>query len=102
MSRKTIYFHHSFLVFAILLILLVGILALVFVGVIGVAFSNIGFTPVVILLILVGTLLGSAINIPLFKLKTTVPMIQEAYLQSVTVSKTTSYHHQEHQLIHIF
>jgi uncharacterized membrane protein len=80
MSRKTIYFHHSFLVFAILLILLVGILALVFVGVIGVAFSNIGFTPVVILLILVGTLLGSAINIPLFKLKTTVPMIQEAYV----------------------
>ncbi len=80
MSRKTIYFHHSFLVFAILLILLVGILALVFVGVIGFAFSNIGFTPIVILLILVGTLLGSAINIPLFKLKTTVPMIREAYV----------------------
>jgi uncharacterized membrane protein len=77
MSRKTIYFHHSFLVFAILLFLLVTVVGLVFVGVIGVAFSNIGFTPVVILLILVGTLLGSAINIPLWKIKTSVPMIKE-------------------------
>jgi uncharacterized membrane protein len=50
---------------------------LVFVGVIGVAFSNIGFTPVVILLILIGTLLGSAINIPLWKIKTSVPIIKE-------------------------
>jgi uncharacterized membrane protein len=77
MSRKTIYFHHSFLVFAILLFLLVTVVGLVFVGVIGVAFSNIGFTPVVILLILVGTLLGSAINIPVWKIKNSVPMIKE-------------------------
>lgn len=80
MSRKTIYFHHSVLVFAILVFLLVAVIALVFVGVVGVAFSKIGFTPVVILLILVGTLLGSAINIPLFKLKTTVPLIREEYV----------------------
>ncbi len=80
MSRKTIYFHHSFLAFAILLLLLITVLALVFVGVVGVAFSNIGFTPAVILLILVGTLLGSAVNIPLFKLKTAVPITREEYV----------------------
>ena len=77
MSRKTIYFHHSFLVFAILLFLLVTVVGLVFVGVIGEAFSSIGFTPIVILLILVFTLLGSAINIPVWKIKTSVPMIEQ-------------------------
>jgi uncharacterized membrane protein len=82
MSRKTIYFHHSFLFFALLLLLLVTVVGLVFVGVIGVAFSNIGFTPVVILLILVGTLLGSAVNIPIWRVKTTIPMIREEYVTS--------------------
>ena len=77
MSRKTIYFHHSFLFFAVLLVVLIAVLALVFVGAVSVAFSNIGFTPVIILLILLGTLLGSAINIPLFKLKTTIPLTKE-------------------------
>ena len=62
MSRKTIYFHHSFLVFAILLFLLVTVVGLVFVGVIGEAFSSIGFTPIVILLILVFTLLGVVVE----------------------------------------
>ena len=72
-SRKTIFFHHSFLIFALLLFLLVTVVGLVFVGVIGAAFSNIGFTPVVILLILVGTLLGSAINIQSGKSKQPSP-----------------------------
>jgi uncharacterized membrane protein len=85
LSRKTIYFHHSFLFFAILLFVLFVVVALVFVGVIGVAFSNIGFTPVVILLILVCTLLGSAINIPLFKLKTVVPIVRETFVNHLGV-----------------
>ena len=82
MSRKTIYFHHSFLFFAILLFLIVAIVGLVFVGVKGVAFSNIGFTPVIILLILVGTLVGSAINIPILKVRTTVPLVKEESVSS--------------------
>ncbi len=77
MSRKTIYFHHSFWFFAVLLVTLLVILALIFVGVISVAFSNIGFTPFTILLILVGTFLGSTINIPVLKLRTSVPIITE-------------------------
>lgn len=79
MSRKTIYFHHSFLVFAILLIVLVAVVGLVFIGAVGAAFADVGFSPVAILLILVGTLLGSCINIPLLKLKTTVPIIKEEF-----------------------
>ncbi len=77
MSRKTIYFPHSFLFFAILLFALLVALALVFVGVVSVAFANVGFTPFTILLLLVGTFLGSTVNIPVLKLKTTVPMIKE-------------------------
>jgi uncharacterized membrane protein len=86
MSRKTIYFPSSFAVFAILLILLVAILALVFVGVVSVALAKVGFTPVAILLILIGTFLGSSINIPLFKLKTTVPIIKEEHVSSFGVT----------------
>lgn len=77
MPQKTIYFHHSFWFFAILLLALLITLALIFVGAISVAFANIGFTPFTILLILVGTFLGSAINIPVLKLKTTIPMTRE-------------------------
>jgi uncharacterized membrane protein len=77
MSRKTIYFPHSFLFFIILIIALFVALALIFVGAVSVAFASVGFTPFTILLILVGTLLGSIVNVPVLKLKTTVPIIKE-------------------------
>jgi uncharacterized membrane protein len=80
MGRKTIYFPHSFLFFAILLALLFAVVALVFVGTISIAFEDVGFTPVIILLILVGTLIGSFINIPLLKLRTAIPMIRDEYV----------------------
>ena len=86
MSRKTIYFPSSFAVFAVLLILIVAILALVFVEVINVALAKVGFTPVAILLILIGTFLGSSINIPLFRLKDTVPIIKEEHASSFGVT----------------
>jgi uncharacterized membrane protein len=79
-SRKTIYFHHSFLVFVLLLFLATTVVGLVFFGVIGVAFANVGFTPLTIMLLLATSLLGSAINIPLWKVKTTVPMVKEEYV----------------------
>ena len=63
MSRKTVYFHHSFWVFVALLVLLFVVLTLVFVGAVSIAFESVGFTPVIILLILVGCLIGSFINI---------------------------------------
>jgi uncharacterized membrane protein len=59
---------------------LVVVVSLVFVGIINVAFANMGFTPVTILLILMGTLIGSTINIPLAKVKAVVPIIREEYV----------------------
>ena len=77
MSRKTIYVQHSFLFFAILLALLFVVVGLGFFGAISIAFKSIGFTPLIIFLILIGTLIGSFINVPLLKLKTTIPMIRD-------------------------
>lgn len=77
MSRKTVYFHHSFLVFVALLVLLFVVVTLVFVGAVSIAFASVGFTPVIILLILVGCLIGSLINIPMFKMRTVVPVVHE-------------------------
>jgi uncharacterized membrane protein len=79
-SRKTIYFPHNFLFFGILLLTLIAVIGLVFVGIIGVAFADVGFSPIIIVIILVATFLGSFINIPLFKLKTSMPMIKEEYV----------------------
>jgi uncharacterized membrane protein len=80
MSRKTIYLQHSFLFFAFLLVLLFAVAALIFVGAISIAFADVGFTPVIILLILVGTLIGSFINVPLLKLRTAIPVVHEDYV----------------------
>jgi len=80
LSRKTIYFHHSLLVFVALLIVLIIVVGLIFIGVIGIAFKDVGFSPMTITLILVATFLGSFVNIPLFKLKTTVPIIKEEFV----------------------
>jgi uncharacterized membrane protein len=62
------------------MLILVSVLVLLFIGVIGVAFSDVGLSHTTTLLVLVFTLLGSFINIPIFKLKTTVPMIEEEFV----------------------
>ena len=80
MSRKTIYFQHSFLFFAVLLVVVFAVAALVFVGAVSIAFENVGFTPAIVFLILVGTLVGSFINIPIVKLRAKIPIIREEYI----------------------
>jgi uncharacterized membrane protein len=79
MSRKTIYFQHNFLFFAILLLLVFAVVALIFVGAVSVAFQNVGITPFTVFLILIGTLIGSFINIPLIKLRTKISIIRDDY-----------------------
>ncbi|MCX8153256.1 MAG: DUF1614 domain-containing protein [Candidatus Bathyarchaeota archaeon] len=88
---KTIYFHHSNKVFAILLLLLLFVASLIFIGAVGVAFANIGFTPISISLILAGTLFGSTINIPLMKIKSVVPIIREEYVRYFWVTYRIPY-----------
>jgi uncharacterized membrane protein len=80
MRKKTVYCPHNFLVFAVLLLVLVLVIGLIFVGVVGVAFEEVGFGPPVTALILVATLVGSYVNIPLTKLKTRIPIIKEEFV----------------------
>ena len=79
MSKKTIYGPHNFLVLAVLVLILIIVVGLLLVGV-GTAFEDVGFSPIVTALILVATLIGSYINIPMFKLKATIPMIKEEFV----------------------
>jgi len=90
MSR-TIYFHHSSRIFVILLLFLIFVCSLLFLGVISVAFANIGFTSMTIFLILIGTLLGSTVNIPLMKIKAVVPIIREEYVSYLWVTYRIPY-----------
>ena len=68
------------LVLAILLLILVTVVELVFVGVVGVAFADVGFSPIIIVLILIATFVGSFLNIPILKLKTSVPIVTEEHV----------------------
>jgi len=72
--------HHNFLVFAVLFFILVLAVGLIFIGVISVAFEEVGFGPFITALILVATFVGSYVNMPLMKLKTTVPVIKEEFV----------------------
>jgi uncharacterized membrane protein len=65
--------------------------SLLFLGVISVAFANIGFTSMTIFLILIGTLLGSTVNIPLMKIKAVVPIIREEYVSYLWVTYRIPY-----------
>ena len=77
MSGKTIYSPHEVWVVAIFLLILVAVAAFAFVGLLGIAFSHIGLSPMAVILILLATFLGSFFNIPVAKLKTTKPMVVE-------------------------
>jgi uncharacterized membrane protein len=80
MSKKTVYFPHDLVLLAILLAGLLLVVGLLFVGVISTAFEEVGFSAATTILILVGTFFGSYINIPLWKLKSNVPLVKEEYV----------------------
>jgi uncharacterized membrane protein len=67
-------------VFAVLLLILILAIGLLFIGVLGLAFKDVGFSPYTIALILVGTFLGSYVNIPILRLKTSVPVVTEEFV----------------------
>jgi uncharacterized membrane protein len=79
-SRKTVYCPHNFLAFAVLLLILVFAIGLFFIRVVGLAFEEVGFSAFTTALILAATFLGSFVNIPLMKLKTTMPIIKEEFV----------------------
>ncbi|MEM3673737.1 MAG: DUF1614 domain-containing protein [Candidatus Bathyarchaeia archaeon] len=80
MSKRTIYCLHSYNIFVILLLLLVLVIGLLFVGAVGLAVRQVGFSPQLTMLILIATFAGSYVNIPLLRLKATIPIVKEEYV----------------------
>ena len=80
MKGVEIYTHHNFRFLALLFVILFATVVFIFLGALESAFSKVGFSPITILLILVATLLGSAINIPISRLEATVPIMTEDYV----------------------
>ena len=80
-SRKTTYFHHSLSFYVFFVILIFIVLVLIFADVIRITFEAAGFTPLTIALTLFACLIGSSINIPLYKIETTVPIVRDEYVR---------------------
>jgi uncharacterized membrane protein len=85
-SRKTTYFHHSLPFYVFFVILIFAVLVLIFTGVIGITLGAVGFTPLTIVLTLVACLIGSSINIPLYKIETTAPIVRDEYVRWLGVT----------------
>jgi uncharacterized membrane protein len=76
-----VYPHHNLWFIALLLFILLATVAAIFLGALESAFTSVGFSPASVILILVATLIGSAINIPISRLEATVPIITEEYVR---------------------
>ena len=66
--------------FATLALVVTIFLVLVYFGVIGYAFSGVGFSPAMVVALFLGTLIGSLINIPLFKIENSVPIVRDEFI----------------------
>jgi uncharacterized membrane protein len=80
-SRRTTYFHHSLSFYVFFVILIFAVLVLISTDVIRITFEAVGFTPLAIVLTLIACLIGSSINIPLYKVETTGPIVRDEYVR---------------------
>jgi len=81
---KTNYLHHKPHYYVFFGLLLLVILVLLFAGIISFTFST--ASDAAILIILVGSLVGSAINIPLYKVTSTQPLVREEHVSWFGIS----------------
>jgi uncharacterized membrane protein len=79
MSGKSVYFPHKNWVYVLLGLVVLVILIIIFSGLISFTFSAAGDSAFII--ILVGSLVGSFINIPLYKAKSNHPLVREEYVR---------------------
>lgn len=79
MSSNRNYFPHKSSYFVLFGLVILVILIVIFSGLISVTFSALG--DAAILIILVGSLVGSSINIPLYKIQANVPLVREEYVR---------------------
>ncbi len=63
-----------------IIVILVILFVIVFFGLIGAAFETLGFSTRDVILVLIATLIGSFINIPLFSLTSDEPVVTDTYV----------------------
>lgn len=78
--RRHIYSPFSLVVTFFIILILVILFAFFLVGLVGTAFFILGFSTQVIVLLLLATLVGSFINIPLFTLASDEPVVTDTYV----------------------
>ena len=86
MSRQLFYIPFSLTFLLLLILILVFGLAFLFLGGIISAFMKIGFSLGDALFVLLLSLIGSSINIPLTTLKSDVPVVQDRYVRVFGIS----------------
>ena len=81
------YIHNPFTLLALILFggLALLVLPLVFLGIIGGAFANLGFSWSTAFLILLATLAGSFVNIPIATIENRVPVYEEEFVPFVQI-----------------
>jgi len=79
--RRTVYCPHNYFLFALLFVVLLSVISLLLIGVVGKALQDVGFSPVMTATVLVLTFIGSYINLPLVKMKTQIPIIEETFVK---------------------
>lgn len=80
-STKTNYFHHSVSYYIFFVLLVFVLLVLIFTGIIRITAGAAGLTPLTIAFTMLICLIGSGINIPLYKIKSTGPIVREEYVR---------------------
>jgi uncharacterized membrane protein len=78
--------HHGRFLLAFLAMLLLAAVILIFLEASEFAFEKIGFTPFEFAMILLLTLVGSGIDIPIYKVKSLVPIVQEQEIRAYWVT----------------
>jgi uncharacterized membrane protein len=78
--RAYVYSPFSPIVTAFVIFVVLLLFVFIFIGLIGAAFGRIGFSAQGVVLLILAVLIGSVINIPLFTLETSEPIMTDAYV----------------------
>ncbi|MFQ6085265.1 MAG: DUF1614 domain-containing protein [Candidatus Bathyarchaeia archaeon] len=88
MERRTLYIPFQRVFFMLFVVILTIALSFLFLGLIGKAFGSVGFGILEVSLLLIATLLGSYINIPLKKIRTIRPVVEQEYVSAFGIVYT--------------
>jgi uncharacterized membrane protein len=78
--RRYVYSPFPRAITVFIIFILITLFIFIFLGLIGAAFNRIGFSAQAITLLLLAVLVGSFINIPLFTLESSEPILTDAYV----------------------